>query len=59
MSYGIEGAVLCNGHLNDEFIELKEIIEPFKPDSCPSLLMKPKIFLLQVWETYIDLFYKV
>ncbi|KAK3109150.1 hypothetical protein FSP39_024065 [Pinctada imbricata] len=48
LSYGIEGAVLCSGPLKDEFIEITEIVDNFKPDSCPSLLMKPKIFLMQL-----------
>ncbi|XP_060082499.1 caspase-7-like [Ylistrum balloti] len=46
LSYGLEGTVVCPGEIDDVFVEFYSILEFFKPQHCPSLAMKPKLFFV-------------
>ncbi|KAL4231580.1 Caspase-3 [Mactra antiquata] len=43
LSHGDEGVV----YGTDTTIEIKELVKPFKGDMCPSLIGKPKLFIIQ------------
>ena len=44
LSHGDEGVI----YGTDGIIQLDMLINPFKGDKCPSLIGKPKIFIIQV-----------
>ena len=46
LSHGREGFV----YATDRLIPLEALTVPFKGDRCPTLVGKPKLFFIQVWE---------
>lgn len=44
LSHGLKGFV----YGVDDFVEIEDLLSPFKGDRCPSLVGKPKLFFIQV-----------